>query len=117
MDICENTGLYKHECQCLDCVPWIWRFKELCTDCETVSDVVERLEDTLAYFSALNDGDYSITGDIAHDFMELRPPTRQGFYWMRCDDCGSLFEVPRGSISLNCGICRSDTLSKGEMHY
>ncbi|MCK5240409.1 MAG: hypothetical protein KAR33_12705, partial [Candidatus Thorarchaeota archaeon] len=117
LEICDNTGLYQHECQCLDCVPWIWRFKEICTDCETVSDVVERLEDTLAYFSALNDGDYTISGAIEHDYMELKPPSRQGLYWMRCDDCGSLFEVPIGSLSLSCGMCKQDSMSEGEIYY
>ncbi|MHA2424871.1 MAG: hypothetical protein ACXAEF_08790 [Candidatus Thorarchaeota archaeon] len=82
-----------------------------------MSDVVERLEDTLAYFSALNDGDYTISGAIEHDYMELRPPSRQGLYWMRCDDCGSLFEVPKGSLSLSCGMCRPESMSKGEIYY
>lgn len=117
MEICENTGLYKHDCQCLDCIPWIWRFKDLCTDCETVSDVVERLEVTLAYFSALNDGDYTISGAIEHDYMELRPPSREGLYWMRCDDCGSLFEVQKGTFLSNCGLCSPDSMRKGEIYY
>ncbi|MFW9953945.1 MAG: hypothetical protein ACFFD3_05260 [Candidatus Thorarchaeota archaeon] len=117
MEICNNTGLFQNECTCLDCVPWIWRFKNLCNDCETIADIVERLEETLAYFSALNDGRYTISGAIEHDYTELRPPSRQGLYWMRCDDCGAFFEVPRGTLLVNCGLCKPGVIAKGEAYY
>ncbi len=33
------------------------------------------------------------------------------------DDCGSLFEVPKESVSLNCGLCKPDIMKKGENYY
>ena len=64
-DRCKNTGLTRWECECYDCKPDIFRFKFLCTGCETIDCVIGVLEGTLQQFRSLKERGYTIGGGIA----------------------------------------------------
>jgi hypothetical protein len=105
---CHNTGLEYGDCDCLDCRPWVWTYKGLLDECKTIKDLVKRFEEAWAYFKALDDGRFVVRGSIQDGFIQLVPPKRPGFYWMRCENCGSLFEAQKGSTLYSCPMCAHD---------
>lgn len=105
---CHNTGIPYETCDCLDCRPWVWSYRGLLDECKTVSDIVARFEEAWAYFKALDDGGFEMRGSFADGYIQISPPKKAGFYWMRCQDCGSFFEAPRGSTLYSCNICISN---------
>ncbi len=104
--ICRNSGLLRTECQCMECIPECFRFKFLCIDCKTIDDGISTLKDTLAYFQQLREQGYYIDGPIEDDYMEIYPPKREGYYWARCQTCGSPFMVQKGVVyPMTCDNC------------
>ena len=107
---CDNTGLTRENCRCLNCWTSVFRFKFLCIDCKNIDEVIEKLDVTLEYFKNLKKQGYRVDGPISDDYMELAPPYRVGFYWMACQECGGHYEMPAGRISH--GVCQECRTSK-----
>ena len=115
-DICENSGLPQNKCECLRCFPMIYRFKWLCADCETIDQVISRLEDTLGYFRQLKADGYEIGGGIEDDYMEIRPQRKEGHYWAKCKGCGNIYCTPMGDQRRLCEECRKKEGQAGGSH-
>ncbi len=111
-DICPNTRLTRWQCECFDCKPDIFRFKFLCTGCETIEGVIGVLEDTLGYFKSLKERGYTIGGGIGDDYMHLIPPKKEGHYAIT-GRCGHLTYVPIGKRRRNlCDDCKQKSRQK-----
>ena len=113
---CQNTGLEYGSCDCLDCRPWIWSYRGLLDRCRTINDLAKKFEEAWAYFKALDDGGFVMRGSIEDGFIQLVPPKRPGFYWMRCENCGSFFEAEKGFTFFSCPMCAHD-LGAESMSY
>jgi len=72
-----------------------------------------KLEEAWAYFKALEDGGFTMRGSFKDGFIQLIPPKVPGYFWMRCQDCGSFFEAPIGSTMYSCNLCVTDTGAEG----
>jgi hypothetical protein len=105
-DVCSNSGLPMDKCECLDCFPWIHRFKWMCAGCDTIDDVIETLEGQAQYFKDLRDKGYTVDGEIPDDYMHIVPPERAGHYWARCKACGGYYEAPHGNAERVCEECQ-----------
>ena len=90
-DVCSNSGLTEDKCECLDCFPWVHRFKFICIDAQDIDDVIEILEGQVKLFKELKEKGYTID-EPCDDYMQIIPPHRVGFYWARCKKCGEEYE-------------------------
>ena len=103
-EVCSNSGLTQEKCECLDCFPWIHRFKFICIDAENIDDVIRILEEKVEFFKTLKEGGYQI--DEPHDdYMLIIPPHKVGFYWARCKECGLIYEEHDGVSDRLCEKC------------
>ena len=104
-DVCYNSGLPQDKCECVDCFPWIHRFKFICTDAKDIDEVIEILEGQVAFFRELREKGYRIT-EPGNDYMLIIPPQRDGFYWARCKKCGKKYEEEDGVSKRLCPACK-----------
>ena len=100
---CPNTGMDRNKCQCLECIPHIFRFKWICAEAKTIDDVVKTLGGVAEYFKGLKREGWTVDGSIPDDYMELCPPVKEGYYWTRCGECGAPFTVQDRAVSP--GLC------------
>ncbi|MGY5872517.1 MAG: hypothetical protein RTV72_09745 [Candidatus Thorarchaeota archaeon] len=106
-DVCSNSGLTQDKCECLDCFPWIHRFKFICIDAKNIDDVISTLEGQVELFKTLKEGGYQIE-EPHDDYMHIIPPYKVGYYWARCKKCGIIYEEQEGNDQRLCEKCGED---------
>ena len=109
-DICDNTGMFKTDCRCLDCKPEIVDISDLLEGSHNIVDVIERLRDTADNLEALGIEGSEI-GEVIDDTIVVRREIIEGMYWTRCG-CGNIVQVPLDQRIVEfCSKCKREPLS------
>jgi hypothetical protein len=109
-DTCDNTRMFRTDCQCLDCKPEIVDISDLLEGSHNIVDVIERLRESADKLEALGIEGSEI-GEVIDDTIVVRREKIEGMYWTRCG-CGNIVQVPLDQQIVEfCSKCKIEPLS------